>query len=163
MRRQTWGAALLFGERRSTKGQAVVEFTLGFILFYMILMSIVEFSHLLYTKINLQHAVSEAGRYMITGQGLDHTGMDPNARLKEVQSKFCNNLIATGLSCQNVGSHFSVSCAGGACSAPAGGPEQTVTLTVTYVKPWFSGVFNYLVPTPATLVAKTTWKNEKYL
>lgn len=163
MRRQSWIAAVLFGKRRSETGQAVVEFTLGFILFYMILMAIAEFSHLLYTKINLQHAVSEAGRYMITGQGLDLTGNDPNGRLKQVQNKFCNNLIATGLSCQNVGSHFAVSCAGGTCSAPAGGPEQTVTLTVTYEKPWFSGLFNYLVPTPATLVAKTTWKNEKYL
>jgi Flp pilus assembly protein TadG len=153
----------LIDRRNSKKGQAVVEFTLGFILFYMILMAVVEFSHLLYTKINLQHAVSEAGRYMVTGQGLDHTGTDPDARLKAVRSRFCGNLLATGLDCTDIASHFAVSCAGGSCSAPAGGPEQTVTLTVTFVKPWFTGLFNYLVPTPATLVAKTTWKNEKYL
>ncbi len=163
MARKTWLLPALSDRAHASKGQAVVEFTFGFILFYMILMSIVEFSHLLYTKINLQHAVSEAGRYMITGQGLDHTGTDPNARLTAVQGKFCNHLVATGLSCADVASHFSVNCAGGTCSAPAGGPEQTVTLTVTYVKPWFTGLFNYLVPTPATLVAKTTWKNEKYL
>jgi Flp pilus assembly protein TadG len=156
-------ASVLSYRGRFANGQAVVEFTFGFILFYMILMAIVEFSHLLYTKVNLQHAVSEAGRYMVTGQGLDNTGKDPNARLKEIQNRFCNNLIATGLSCADVGSHFSVSCSGGSCSAPAGGPEQTVTLTVTYVKPWFTGLFHYLVPTPATLVSKTTWKNEKYL
>ena len=53
---------------RKQSGQAVVEMTLGFLLFFTIFMSIVEFSHLLYAKVTLQHALRTAGRYMVTGQ-----------------------------------------------------------------------------------------------
>jgi Flp pilus assembly protein TadG len=152
----------LLARLRQQGGQSLVEVTLGFLFFYTVLMAIVEFSHILYTKINLQHAVAEAGRYMVTGQGLDPLGLDPNKRLMAVQDKFCKNLVATGFSCSDVSSHFSFSCAGG-CSQPVGGPGQTVTLTVTYQKGWFTGMFGYLLPSPITLTANTTWKNENYL
>ena len=142
-------------------GQSAVEFTLGFLLLYTVIMAVVEFSHMFYTKTTLQHAIAEAGRFMITGQGIDHTGIDPNARLQKVQDKFCNNLIATGLSCANVSSHLTLTCVGG-CAQPAGGPGQTVTLTATYSRAWFTGMFNHLLPT-ITLVANTTWKNEVYM
>ncbi len=142
-------------------GQSAVEFTLGFLLLYTVIMAVVEFSHMFYTKTTLQHAIAEAGRYMITGQGIDHTGTDPNARLQKVQDKFCNNLIATGLSCVNVSSHLTLTCVGG-CAQPAGGPGQTVTLTATYSRAWFTGMFNHLLPS-ITLVANTTWKNEVYM
>jgi Flp pilus assembly protein TadG len=150
---------------RCQRGQAVVETTLSFILFMMVFYAVVEFSHLFYTKVNLQHAVSEAGRYMITGQGLDLSGTNPNARLAAVENRFCQNLIATGLSCANVASHFTVTCVGG-CSQPAGGPGQTVTLTVTFTKPWLTAFFNNIIPLlpqGITLTANTTWKNEQYL
>jgi Flp pilus assembly protein TadG len=147
---------------RSQKGQAVVEMTFTFILFMAAVFAIIEFSHLLYTKINLQHALSEAGRYMVTGQGLDLSGSNPNARLQVVQNKFCDNLIATGLSCANVTSGMSVTCVGG-CTQPAGGPGQTVTLTVTVAKPWMTILFDNLVPGPVTLTSNTTWINEKYM
>jgi len=150
---------------RCQRGQAVVETTLSFILFMMVFYAVVEFSHLFYTKVNLQHAVSEAGRYMITGQGLDLSGTNPNARLAAVENRFCQNLIATGLSCASVASHFTVTCVGG-CSQPAGGPGQTVTLTVTFTKPWLTAFFNniiLLLPQGITLTANATWKNEQYL
>lgn len=147
---------------RCQKGQAVVEMTFSFILFMMAFFAIVEFSHLFYTKLNLQYAVSEAGRYMITGQGLDLSGTNPNARLAAVENKFCQNLLYTGLSCASVGSHFTVTCVGG-CSQPAGGAGQTVTLTVTFTKPWLTTFFNNIIPGPITLISNTTWKNEPYM
>ena len=150
-----------FGQLRRQCGQGVVEFTLGFLLFYTVLMAIVEFSFMFYTKITLQHALSEAGRYMVTGQGMDLTHVNPNARLQAVQNKFCNNLVATGISCTNVASHLTVTCVGG-CAAPAGGPSQTVTLTASYTRSWFTGMFNHMLP-PLTLSANTTWKNEPYM
>jgi len=145
------------------RGQAVVETTFSFLFFMAALFAIVEFSHLFYTKLNMQHAISEAGRYMITGQGMDLTGTDPNARLAVIKDKFCQNLIATGLSCVDLDSHMTVSCAGGTCAQPAGGPGQTVTLTATYEKPWMIGLFNHLLPVPVTLVSSTTWVNEVYM
>jgi Flp pilus assembly protein TadG len=144
-------------------GQGVVEFTFGFLFFYTVLMSIVEFSYMFYTKVTLQHALSEAGRYMVTGQGMDLTNVNPNARLQAVQNKFCNNLVMAGISCTNVASHLTVTCVGaGGCTAPAGGPSQTVTLTATYSRSWFTGMFNHMLP-PLTLTANTTWKNEPYM
>ncbi len=62
---------------KNNKGQSAVEFTLGFLLLYTVIMAVVEFSHMFYTKTTLQHAIAEAGRYMITGQGIDHTGTNP--------------------------------------------------------------------------------------
>ena len=152
----------LFGRLCRVTGQSAVELTFGFLFFYTVLMAIVEFSHMLYTKITLQHALSEAGRYMVTGQGQDLTNVNPNARLQAVQNKFCNNLVATGFSCANVASHMTVTCVGG-CSAPAGGASQTVTLTANYSRTWFTGMFNSILPSPVNLTANTTWKNEPYM
>jgi Flp pilus assembly protein TadG len=140
-----------------------VEMTFSFIIFMMVFFGIVEFSHLFYTRLNVQHALSEAGRYMVTGQGIDLSGTDPNARLATIKDKFCDNLIATGLSCANLQSAMTVACAGGACAQPAGGPGQTVTLTATYEKPWFTGLFNHILPVPVTFTASTTWVNELYM
>jgi Flp pilus assembly protein TadG len=136
--------------------------TFSFLIFMMVFFAIVEFSHLFYTRVNLQHALSEAGRYMITGQGIDLSGTDPNARLATIQNKFCQNLIATGLSCADLVSDMTVTCPGG-CAQPAGGPGQTVTLTATYTKPWFTGLFNHLLPAPPLLTSSTTWVNEVYM
>ena len=162
MERENHWLAKSFGRLCGVAGQSAVELTFGFLFFYTVLMAIVEFSHMLYTKITLQHAIAEAGRYMITGQGTDFSGDNPNARLQAVQNKFCNNLVATGLSCTNVSSHLTLSCLGG-CAQAAGGPGQTVTLTATYAKIWFTGMFNYFLPSPVTLSANTTWKNEPYM
>jgi Flp pilus assembly protein TadG len=146
------------------RGQAVVETTFSFLLFMMVFFGIVEFSHLFYTKVNMQHALSEAGRYMVTGQGIDLSGTDPNARLTIIKNKFCQNLIATGLSCADLDSHMTVTCAGGGgCAQPAGGPGQTVTLTAFYEKPWFTGLLNHILPVPVMLTASTTWVNELYM
>ena len=57
-------------------GQAVVELTFGFLIFFSLFMAIVEFSHLLYSKVTLQHALRTAGRYMVTGKtGTDGGGL----------------------------------------------------------------------------------------
>ena len=93
------------------RGQAVVEMTFSFLLFMMVVFAIVEFSHLLYTRLNVQHALSEAGRQMITGQGYSAT--DSNARLNAIKNNFCQHLIATGLSCADLQSNMTVTCAGG--------------------------------------------------
>ena len=144
------------------RGQAVVEITFSFLIFMMVFFGIVEFSHLFYTKVNMQHALSEAGRYMVTGQGLDLSGTNPNARLTIIKNKFCQNLIATGISCAAYFRHDSHLRRRG-CTSAAGGPGQTVTLTATYTKPWFTRLFNQLLPVPVTLTASTTWVNEVYM
>src|SRR4051794_30242941 len=97
------------------RGQPVVGLNLAAPRFLVALYAIIEFSHLFYVRTTLQHALDEAARYMSTGQGQDSN--DPTARITSIQSKFCNNLVATGVDCPTL----IVSDTGG------GGPEAIVT------------------------------------
>jgi Flp pilus assembly protein TadG len=135
---------------KSDRGQAIVEFTLVALLFFALLFAIVEFSHLFYVRLTLQHALKEAGRFMVTGQG-----GDADARKKAIEGIFLNRLIGTGSGLQGP---ITFTCAGG-CSQPVGGPGQTVTATATFIKPWFTGFFG---TTPITFSVSTTWKNEPF-
>ena len=85
------------------RGQAAVELTLGFLLFFSIFMAVVEFSHLLYTKVTLQHALRSAGRYMVTGQTSTDGNGNSVARSDAIHDVFCANVIATGLQCPSLG------------------------------------------------------------
>ena len=148
---------------RDQRGQAVVELTLGFLLFFSIFMATVEFSHLLYTKVTLQHALRSAGRYMITGQtSKDGSGANI-ARSDAIHNVFCANVIATGLQCPNLGPNFTFVCLEGPCSQPAGGPNQTVLATVTLSKRSMTPFFSQFFPTGGvTFTVTSTWKNEPF-
>jgi Flp pilus assembly protein TadG len=148
--------------RRS--GQAVVEMTFGFLLFFTLFMAVVEFSHLLYAKVTLQHALRTAGRYMVTGKTeLNQQGMNI-PRDQMIHSVFCANVIAAGVQCPALGSaNFQFACVGGPCKAPGGGPEQTVTVTVNIWKPALMPFFTKFFPNGGVpLQIGTTWKNEPF-
>ena len=152
---------------QSRGGQAVVELTFAFILFFTLFMAIVEFSHLLYTKVTLQHALRTAGRYMVTGRtGTDGLG-NSIPRDQMIHDVFCANVIATGLECPSLGSgNFQFACLpspGTTCSQPGGGPEQTVMVTVTLTKPAMMPFAAQFFPTGGVpFVLSTTWKNEPF-
>jgi Flp pilus assembly protein TadG len=150
------------------RGQAAVELTFAFILFFTLFMAIVEFSHLLYTKVTLQHALRTAGRYMVTGRtGKDGSGNDI-PRDQMIHDVFCANAIATGLQCPAVNtSNFQFTCLptpGTVCSQPGGGPNQTVLVTVTMRKPAMMPFFSQFFPSGGVLFQlSTTWKNEPFV
>jgi len=148
------------------KGQAVVEMTFGFLIFFSFFMAIVEFSHLLYSKITLQHALRTAGRYMITG----NTGMNngnPIPRDQMVHDVFCANLVSAGVQCPALPSaNFTFTCPaqpGGICTAPGGKPDDTVMVTVKVWKPTLMPFFSKFFPSGGLpLQISTTWKNEPF-
>jgi hypothetical protein len=149
-------------ERRQS-GQAAVELTLGFLLFFSIFMATVEFSHLLYTKVTLQHALRTAGRYMVTGQTSQDANGNSLARADTIHNVFCANVVATGLQCPTLGPNFSFTCVGAPCSEPAGGPEQTVMATVILTKPAMTPFFSQFFPSGGVRFQVTsTWKNEPF-
>ncbi len=149
-----------------SKGQAVVEMAFAFILFFTIFMAIVEFAHLLYAKLTLQHALATAGRYMITGR----TAQDPNGndipRDQTIHSVFCGNVTAAGVMCPSLGPDFQFICLPApstTCTQPGGGSEQTVVVTVNLKKPALMPFFSQFLPAggvPFTL--RTTWVNEPF-
>ena len=151
---------------RQQCGQAVVEMTLGFLLFFTIFMSIVEFSHLLYAKVTLQHALRSAGRYMVTGQTAKDGDGNDIPRDQMVHTVFCANVIAAGVVCPSLGANFQFVCLptpGTACTKPGGGPNQTVMVTVNLAKRALMPFFSQFYPpggVPFTL--STTWRNEPF-
>ena len=146
------------------RGQAIVELTFAFLIFMTTFYAIIEFSHLLYTKVTLQNALRAAGRYMVTGR----TGQDSNGndipRDQMIHDVFCANIIGVGVPCPS-GSDFQFICLdpppATACSG--GVADQTVMVTLQLNKPPLIPFFSQFFPTggiPFTL--STTWKNEPY-
>ena len=144
-------------------GQAVVELTFGFLIFFSFFMAIVEFSHLLYSKVTLQHALRTAGRYMVTGKTGTLLGV-PIPRDQMVHDVFCANVIAAGVPCPALGtSNFQFACLNGACAQPGGGPNQTVVVTVNLSKPSLMPFFSQFFPSGGVpFQLSTTWKNEPF-
>jgi Flp pilus assembly protein TadG len=150
---------------RRRKGQGVVEMLFGFLIFFAFFMAIVEFSHLLYAKVTLQHALRTAGRYMITG----NTGMSggaPIPRDQMIHNMFCTNVIVAGVQCPSLGANFTFTCLptpGTTCSEAGGGPEQTVMVTVNLSKPTLLPFFSQFFPSGGVPIAiSSTWKNEPF-
>lgn len=152
--------------RRRQSGQAAVEMMFGFIIFLMLFMAIVELSHLLYAKVTLQHALRTAGRYMVTGQTGTYMGT-PLPRDQMIHDVFCQNVIAAGMVCPNLGTaNFTFTCLptpGTACSQPGGGAYQTVMVTVQMTKPTLMPFFSRFFPSGGVnFQVSTTWKNEPF-
>ena len=147
------------------RGQAVVELTFSFLIFMTVFYGIIEFSHLLYTKVTLQNALRSAGRYMVTGR----TGQDGNGnnipRDQMIHDVFCNNLIAIGVPCPSM-SDFQFTClpnGGTPISCSGGGPDETVMVTVNLNKPPLIPFFSQFFPAGGVgFQLHTTWKNEPY-
>jgi Flp pilus assembly protein TadG len=148
---------------RRRNGQAVVEMTFGFLIFFALFMAIVELSHLLYAKVTLQHALRTAGRYMITGK-TGMSGGNPIPRDQMVHDLFCSNQVAAGVRCPALGSpDFQIVCVGAPCQAPGGGPQQTVRVTVNVRKPALMPFFGKFFPSGGVpLQLSTTWQNEPF-
>jgi hypothetical protein len=141
------------------RGQAVVELTFAFLIFMTIFYAIIEFSHLLYTKVSLQNALRSAGRYMVTGQVQPGTPRD-----QVIHNIFCSNLFAVGIPCPS-GSDFQFTWIDPptAPSCPGGDPEQTVMVTVDLVKPALIPFFSQFFPAGGVpFELSTTWRNEPY-
>ena len=155
-----------FKSTKSQRGQATVEFALTALIFFTVFLAIVEFSHLFYTKLTLQYALREAGRYAVTGRTEDGINRD-----QAILDVFCKNLIGTGLSCPTAlpDERFGLTCIPEACTALAGGAGQTVIVTAKFddenAKPLFTGLFSFLPgfsDGKVSFEASTTWKNEPF-
>jgi Flp pilus assembly protein TadG len=149
---------------KSQRGQAIVELTFGFLIFMSVFYAIIEFSHLLYTKVTLQNALRAAGRYMVTGNTEQDGSGNPIPRNQVIHTVFCSNVIAVGIPCPS-GSDFQYTCMDPPPATPCsgGGPDQTVMVTVNLAKPALVPFFSQFFPAggvPFTL--STTWRNEPF-
>jgi hypothetical protein len=100
---------------------------------------------------------------MITGR-TGTSGGSPIPRDQMIHDVFCANVIAVGVPCPALGtSDFQIACVGAICTQPAGGPDQTVIVTVNLSKPSLLPFFSRFFPSGGVpFQISTTWKNEPF-
>ena len=112
--------------RRSMRGQSLVEFAMIAPLFFFLLFGVVDFGRLFFVQMTLQNAVRQAGRFAITGNHLQDP-KNPGQNLSRVNSII---KIATEASAGLDISGITISSAKGGPGS-AGGPGDTVTVSIT--------------------------------
>lgn len=110
--------------RRGDAGASMLEFLFAGTVFFLLIISIFDFSYVYLYKMELQNAVRQAGRYAITGQAM--SGVSRYSSILQKVSDLSQGLANS--------SNTTVCSANGGCGN-AGGPGDVVTVTVTYPYP----------------------------
>jgi Flp pilus assembly protein TadG len=124
---------------QSEAGHTLIESAITILMFLFLLFAVVDFSYLFLVKMTLQNATRQAGRYAITGQAMTHQSRY-NSVLQTVQN------MSFGLA---TNSNTTICGASAGCNS-AGGPGDTVTITVTYP-------YHFITPLVSTLFANGTY------
>jgi len=142
-------------------GQALLEIALCLSLLMLLVMGTMDVGYLFSTKLTLQNAVRQAGRYAITGQCI--TGSDGTCS----ESRY-NSVIQTAKDA-SLGllttSEITLACGdnGGGCPNSAGGPGDTVTITVTYPYHFMTAEIAAFFPHNFyTITVSATFTNEMF-
>jgi len=123
--------------KANDSGQALVETAISLAVFLLLVLGTIDFGYLFSTKVTLQNAVRQGGRYAITGQCV--TGSDGTCSLTRYNSIL---RVVEGASLGRLNSsQISITCQdqGGGCPSGAGGPGDVVIITVTYPYHFMTG------------------------
>ena len=137
---------------KADSGQTLVEFAIAAIVFLLLIFAVIDFSFLFFTKLTLQNAVRQGGRYAITGQAMPS------------KTRYASILQTI----ENHGMGFAVDSNTTICSAlkgctSAGGPGDTVTITVTYTYKFITPLVGAFFTGGAyTFSVSTSFKNEPF-
>lgn len=144
---------------RCRNGQSLVEFAMVAPLFFLLVFGITDFGRLFYTQETLQFAMREAGRFAVTGRKLT-VGNTTYARVESI--KRVAQQAAVGLIPDT--SAISVSSVQGGLLHPAGGPRQTVVISLTttlkFITPMIGKFFGS--GQSYTFTVSTTFMNEPF-
>jgi hypothetical protein len=131
----------LLTELRREEGSALVEFALTFVVFLLLVFSVIDFGHLFFVKMDAQNAMQEAARYGSTGNHLPDPN-NPNNTLSRVSS------ITDTLQNEANGIQFSniqiSSLTGG--SGSAGGPGDMLTISAEVNMPLLTPLIARIFP-----------------
>jgi Flp pilus assembly protein TadG len=150
------------------RGQSLVEFAMVAPLFFMLVFGITDFGRLFFTKLTLQHALREAGRYAVTGQ----KQKDPNN----------GNLLSRVQSIRNIAQQYAagllpnssdvtvraIDSKGNADTAhPAGLPGETVIVSLSAKLKLITPVIGQFFPQVNNqgeydFTVSTSFKNEPF-
>lgn len=143
------------------RGQAIVEYALVLPLIALLIFGLVDFGRLFFTVLTLQNALRVAGRYAVTGNHLPNPA-NPNQALSRIAS-------ITQVAQQNAmgidvsGLQISSSTAGGAAGSGAGGPSDTIKLSLTYNLTLLTPIIGQFFPGGVyTFTVNTCFHNEPF-
>jgi TadE-like protein len=126
-------------KKNHDSGLALIETAISLLVFLLLVMGTMDFGFLFSTKLTLQNAVRQAGRYAITGQCITGSGGCSESRYNSIIQTLegASDGILNG---SNIGD-VSIMCTntGGGCPNNAGGPGDIVTITVTYPYRFMTG------------------------
>jgi Flp pilus assembly protein TadG len=138
--------------RRCTRGSALVEMALVTPLLLILFSAMFEFGRMFHTRLTARHAVIEATRYAVTGNQLtDPDTGDPIDRATSIKQILAERAYTLPV----------VPDAVTITPADGGGPEEVVTVTLTYTYDYAMPGFMDVLPAVQFTVA-AAMRNEPY-
>lgn len=131
----------------SDAGQSLIEVSLSLLMFFLLIMGGIDFGYLISTKVTLQNAVRQAGRYAVTGQCIaGSNGACSQSRYNSIVQTL--QTASLGILNSSNANDVSITCTneGGGCPNNAGGPGDLIKISVSYpyafitplISPFFS-------------------------
>ena len=143
--------------KANESGQTLVETAISLSIFLLLVLGTIDFGYLISTKVTLQNAVRQGGRYAITGQCI--TGSDGSCsqtRYNSIMQVVENTSLGVAAA-----SEIYITCTG-VCPTNAGGPGDVVTITVTHPYHYLSGPIGALLHNSITLTVSSAFTNEAF-
>ena len=153
------GLMHLWRKSRSEDGDTVVEFALTFLVFISLTFAVVDFGHLFFVEMEVQHAIQDAARYGSTGNHLPDPNNPGNAlsRASSIIGTLESEVPGVNLS------NIQISSLNGGLGS-GGGPGDMLTVSTTVNMPLFTPLIARLFPNGQyTFKASITVKNEPFL
>jgi len=147
--------------KANDSGQTLVEAAISLSLFLLLVLGTIDFGYLFSTKLTLQNAVRQGGRYAITGQCI--TGSDGSCSLTRYNS-IIQTVEDTSLGVAK-SSEIVLKCTdqGGGCPTQAGGPGDIVTITVTHPYHFMTGPIGAFFSSQSyTITVSSAFTNEAF-
>ncbi len=139
-------------------GNTMVEFAVVLPLFLLLTLGILDFGRLFWTQETMSYALREAGRYAVTGQHMTGTNGSAEARVQSIIN-VAEQYSAGLINAQNA-SQITVS-SGGATNY-AGGPGETVIISLTTGLKLLTPVGVYFPNNTYTFTTSTAFRNEPF-
>jgi Flp pilus assembly protein TadG len=119
------------------KGQSAAEYAAVALLFFALLFAVMDYSWLFFAQMNVQQALDDGGRFASTGDHLTNSSGGTESRIQSIENTIQNEISVPNIDVSTALIICSVDggCSNSGGSAPAGGPEDTVTLTLPVTLP----------------------------
>lgn len=153
---------------QSCRGQALVEFTLVAMFFFLLAFAAMDFCWLLFNQMNMQDAVREAARYASTGNHVTDPSGSTLSRDQSITTILTQSAASAGTNIQNIsisnsGSGAVCSSSSGIAAGCAGQPGDVVTIQATCHVPLLTtALAGFFSGNQFDFTVRASFKNEPF-